>query len=790
MRPIIKIAKNELRNLFYSPVAWFLAITFLVMCAYFYTGVMYAWSKQTQFILKSVPDLAYRATEPITANFFSDPKQGFFANILSNIYLFIPLLTMSIINRESNGGTIRLLYSSPVRLSHIVFGKYLALMIYNLILVVVMGIFVISGFFNIKSMDAGPVLTAVAGIYLFLCALTAIGFFMSSLTAYPIVSAIASFTVLFILTIIGGLWQEYDFVRDLTYFLSVKSRTEKMIVGLIRSKDIIYYLVIIGMFVIFTLIKLRSGREAKPWYVRAIRYAAVSVIALLVGYISSRPALIGYYDVTRRKVNTINRVTQKVLQHFGDSALKVTFYVNLFDLSSGAAGLPAVRNYYLDIWEPYTRFKPDIQFDFKYYYAALPGDSALYRQFPNKTLKQIAGIVTRAHQLDSAAFRPVEELQKTIDLASENYRAAMQVTYQGRSAFIHFLPSQTGFDFEESSTEPNIIAALKRVLGEKMPRLAFVVGELERNIYKKGEREFWLHTIATGKLNDWGTRGSLNNLGFDIDTLNLSFQDIPPDITALVLADPKVDLSPVVLNKIHNYIAGGGNMLIFGEPGKQNVLNPVIRPLGMQLANGQLVQSGADDLPDNIGFYLTPAYLDLANEHWSLYIKNLIRYKIRIDTFPTKIFGAAVVLHKEDNGFKVAPLLVTLPRNIWLKAGKVVTDSLPPVFNSAEGDIKENAFPVAFQLSRQRPSGEQRIIICGDADIAGNLRLISDCVRSFYSWLDDNKFPVYTLVPYAKDNILLLSPAGASAQKIIYLWVLPGALLFLGTGLLIRRKRR
>ena len=40
MKLTFKIAKAELRNLFYSPIAWFLTIAFMVECALSYTKMI------------------------------------------------------------------------------------------------------------------------------------------------------------------------------------------------------------------------------------------------------------------------------------------------------------------------------------------------------------------------------------------------------------------------------------------------------------------------------------------------------------------------------------------------------------------------------------------------------------------------------------------------------------------------------------------------------------------------------------------------------------------------------
>jgi ABC-2 type transport system permease protein len=429
MKTIIHIAKNELRNLFYSPVAWFLAIILLILCGQTYMAIMQPASQFAESMLETSPGIVNILTQSVTATVY----QVYFSTIQPQLYLFVPLLTMGIISREFNNGTNRLLYSSPVTTRQIVLGKYLALMIYNLILLLIAGIFVVSGFFDIKDLDFPQTFSASLGLYLFLCALTAIGLFTSSLSTYPIVAAIATFTILFGLMSIGNLWQQYDFMRDITWLLSVRDRTEKMINGLIRSKDIIYYLVIIYMFVGFTIVKLRAGRESKPWFIKAARYMVIIVSGLLVGYIGSLPRFVGYWDTTATKVNTLHSQTQKILKELGDSTLEVTLFTNLLS-KDAAIGLPKGRNTWLDIWEPYTRIKQNIEFRYEYFYAVTPGDSSYYKTFPGKTLKQIAGLVAKGMQEDSALFKAPEQISSLIDLNDlENYTLFAKLKYKGRN---------------------------------------------------------------------------------------------------------------------------------------------------------------------------------------------------------------------------------------------------------------------------------------------------------------------------------------------------------------------
>ena len=777
MRILTKIAKNELRHLFYSPVAWFLSIVMLVISAVFYTNLVYFMAKSQALAAKIAPGQSVLQMESLTTLLFN--QNSFFTTVLQQLYLFVPLLTMGVINREFNNGTIKLLYSSPVKLRQIVLGKYLAMTLYCLLLIGICGIFVLMSFADIKSPDLPPLLSASLGLFLLLSAFTAIGFFMSSLTSYQIVAAIASFTLLFVLSKIGGLWQQYEFVRDLTWFLSIEGRTEKMIKGLITSKDILYYLVIICMFVSFTYLKLKDAMETQPWYIRTARYLLVTLTGITIGYAGSQPATTLYLDTTAQQIRTVHPNTQSIIRQMNEGPLEVTLYTNIFHQGI-YYGLPKQRNRYLsELWEQYQRFKPDIHFRYEYFYAVPKGDSSLFKTYPGKSLKQIAGIVAKSFQVDSALFKPVESMQDSSMLESEHYRLVMKLSYKGRTAILRTF-NEIGIPWP---TQQNVSASLSRLLDAPIPKLYFATGQLERSIYKKGEREYHMHT-----LDKFNIRSLINN-GFDADTLNLNTQDIPASTAVLVLADPKMDLPLTVINKLHSYVQSGGNMLILGEPGKQYVTNPFLQEIGIQLKAGQLVQSNANETPDKIASYLTKDALDLADEKQFLLMKRAWAHDIRKDSFWATLSGATS-LSVSDKGFEVKPLLMTGPHRSWLKAGKLVSDSAMPVFMPQDGDSREVSDATGIQLTRRINQKEQRIIVTGDADMFSSLRGSSDLISAFFSWSSFNKFPVYTPYPYAKDNTVKVSPERAVVQRVVFTWIFPSLALITATIILIRRKRK
>lgn len=778
MKLILKIAKNEWRYLFYSPIAWFIMIVFLVQCAVYYTGSLYEMANWQELLLKNSP--GYKgATGSITFSLFV--KSGIFMNVIQNLYLFIPLLSMGLISREFNNGTIRLLYSSPVKLQQIVLGKYLGILLYSLVLVLLLGIFIVSGIFNIGDADIGRLLSAMLGFYLMVGAYAAIGLFLSSLTTYQIVSAFSTFIVLFILGRIGGLWQQYDIIRDLTWFLSLHNRTNRMLAGLITSADFMYFILVAWLFISFTLIRMKAGREAKPWFVQTGKYLLVLTLCLTVGYYSSRPFLMLYLDTTATKSNTIPTEMQDLIKATGDSTLEVTLYTNL--LGPGRdQGLPENRNaiYLSGFWEPYLRFKPDIKFKYEYYYDvdAAATDSLIYRQNPGKTLADIAAENAELIDADLSKYRSPEEMRKIIDLQPESYRLVMRLKYKGRTEFLR--------TFEDPFFWPdlnNVSAVFKRLLEPEAPKIFFVSGNLERSIYKTGEREIAFHTALKG------SRGSLLNLGFNVDTIDLETHDIPSRATAIVLADPKTALSTVEQKKLRSWIDDGGNFIAMGKPGKQEILNPLLQQLGVQLMQGQLVEPTFDETPDKVKPYVTAAGSRLSPE-LSWIRKSLESGK---DTLSLLMPGvAALTFNKDSSNFNKVSLTQTYNNRCWLKVGQLITDSTLAAFDPTAGDKMEKSFITTAMLTRNVRNKEQRIVIFGDADFASNGRLGPNYFMLFpvYSWMDYNRHPVHMTRKAPKDIWLNISGHRADAMGIIYVWVLPALVLLTGIILLIRRKSK
>ena len=332
MRNIYDIARAELQSLFYSPIAWLILIIFTFQSAGIFGGHL-AGMVMGKELGYSLSDLTYKL-------FVDQWSGGIFPVIQGYLYLYIPLLTMGVMSRELSSGSIKLLYSSPVTNRQIIFGKYLSMMIYGLVMMFVLLIYIVVAWCSIKDFDYPMVFTGLLGLYLLLCVYAAVGLFMSSLTSYQVVAAMLTLTILGVLNYVGSMWQDVEFVREITYWLSISGRANEFIRGLICSEDLLYFIIVTAMFLTLATIRLQAARQKQRWTKSSGQYLGVIMVIVVLGYFTSRPSLMTYYDATATKRNTLTERSQEVISQL-KGGLTITTYVNLLDDNKTYWGVPS-----------------------------------------------------------------------------------------------------------------------------------------------------------------------------------------------------------------------------------------------------------------------------------------------------------------------------------------------------------------------------------------------------------------------------------------------------------------
>ena len=133
------------------------------------------------------------------------PKFEYTMSALTFVFLIsVPILTMRVLAEERKQKTDQLLLTSPVSVTGIVMGKYLALVTVFAIPMAVMCTYplIMSKFGTVSYKGA---YTAILGFFLLGCANIAIGVFFSSITESQVIAAVLTFVFLFAFYMMSGI---------------------------------------------------------------------------------------------------------------------------------------------------------------------------------------------------------------------------------------------------------------------------------------------------------------------------------------------------------------------------------------------------------------------------------------------------------------------------------------------------------------------------------------------------------------------------------------------------------
>lgn len=765
MKTIFRITIAELRFLFCSPVAWLILIIFAIQ-----TGMEFADAFERQVQGKAMGYDLWSVTSSIFCGWM-----GIFPKFLPNLYLYIPLLTMGLMSREYSSGSIKLLFSSPVTDRQIILGKYCSVLIYNLTLITPLLIIAAFCGATVKDVDMSLIMTGILGFYLLISAYGAIGLFMSSITSYQVVAAVGTLVVLAILNYIGEVGQGYDFIRDITYWLSISGRAYQFITGLICSEDVLYFLIVIILFITLSILKLRAGHKKEPLAKTWGTYSLVVVAALLLGYLSSLPSLKFYYDATETKSNTLTQVSQDIMNQM-DGDLKITTYVNLLD-DNYYYGMPHGRKDDYKRFEQYIRFKPEIKMDYVYYWDESTNSRADER-FEGLSLEEKAKKMCNIIAANYNRFMTPEQMKEKIDLTSEGHRFLRIIERaNGQKAILRLYD-----DNQKHPSETEISAALKRFI-VKSPKVAFITGHGMRNIANTGDRDF--NRFAQ----DIYFRYSLTNQGFDIETRSLAEGDIPEDIDIIVMADMKSPLSREEMERLDRYIDRGGNLFILGDVRRQEAMNPIVKKFGITFQPGILVDKHEDasDSPSLIVGRIT----EEAAANFKPYARpRMFGYVV---TMP----GTVGLSYDPSQGYEMIPIIAT-DNTCWneLQITDFVDDV--PEFDPQKGEVRKS-YPTAVALQRQVNGKEQRIVVTGDADCISNGELGRShgghnstnftLITGTFRWLSYDEYPLDAERRFPTDNDINVTKPMFKWVKFGFYAGIPLILTVIGITIRVRRKR-
>lgn len=224
LKIIYILFKKELMSYFNSPIAYIFIGVFLAVGNWLFFNTFFLVGQAT------------------IRNYFS---------LLPWIFLFLsPAITMRLWAEEKKSGTIESLLTLPVTDWQIVLAKFLSALVFlffSLLLSLTLPFSVAS----LGNLDAGPVIGGYLGALFLGGSYLALGLFISSLTKNQIIAFILGLAACFIAFLVGA-----DFVltsapaglAPIMKFMGLASHFNNIAKGIIDTKDIIYYLSFIFLF--------------------------------------------------------------------------------------------------------------------------------------------------------------------------------------------------------------------------------------------------------------------------------------------------------------------------------------------------------------------------------------------------------------------------------------------------------------------------------------------------------------------------------------------------------------
>ena len=242
---MLKIFKKELANYFSGYMAYIVASAFVLICT------LFLWFFDNEFNIFNI------GTATLSSFFFIAPW----------ILLFlIPALTMRTIAEEESSGTLQWLFTQPIKVCGIVWGKYLPVIVVLLFALIPTLLFdyTLQQFIvDADQLDFGTIFSGYLGLFLLGSSFAAIGLFTSSLTKNQVAAYVSAIFLCFVLFYAFESLASYNLLGGADYYvqkIGMYQHYQQLLKGIIDTRDLIYFVLIITLFMVLTNYNLEKKK--------------------------------------------------------------------------------------------------------------------------------------------------------------------------------------------------------------------------------------------------------------------------------------------------------------------------------------------------------------------------------------------------------------------------------------------------------------------------------------------------------------------------------------------------
>ncbi len=490
---VFSIAKKELLSYVSTPSYYIVLVLFVVLWFFFFFKNAFLVGDAT---LRSLFDM-----------------MPWFTLVL------VPALTMGLISKEKDEGTLEFLLTHPLRNAELVLGKFIGVCVYilpSLLLTVVTAF----SFSLYSDFDWGAYVVQLFGAVLFMFSLAAMGLFISALFSNQIASLLVTAAASFMFILMGSEFLTNSLPLSLTRFagnLSMSQHLNSMSRGVIESRDLVYFISFILTFLTLTYINLslrKTTKRVMPYFSNGLLF--IVIVTIFTGINSFGDILPGRLDLTSAKTYTLSESTKEVLSLL-ENNLEINYYVS--------RELPVQ-------YTPLSKEISDLLKDYQFYSRG-------------KVVVNIKDPSSKPELVPEAQSAGVTEVQFNV-VGQEEFQVkkgylGLAFSYGDRKEVIPAVTDTSDLEYQLTSL------ILKLSIKDKN-NIVFLSGHDEKSPFSD-------YSVL---IDDLVKTSNVDTIAYNEKSKSL---EIPENTNLLIIAGPKKEITETESKEISSFMAKGGNVL-------------------------------------------------------------------------------------------------------------------------------------------------------------------------------------------------------------------------------------
>jgi ABC-2 type transport system permease protein len=246
MRKTLIVARREMANYLFSPMAYVVGAVFLAV-----SSILFFYG---------FPPLR---VDPVFVNGGDASLKTLFYDLAWVMVFIAPLLTMRLVCEEYRSGTIEKLATAPISETAIIAGKFLGVLaLYAMLLATTLVFLILVASFG--KPDPGVALMGYLGMLLLGAAFLAVGLFTSCITRYQVLGALVGVAILSLFALlmqeIVGSTRAPELLREAADRMNAMSYFRDFARGVFDTRGLVYFLTATVLFLFLSVKTLESRR--------------------------------------------------------------------------------------------------------------------------------------------------------------------------------------------------------------------------------------------------------------------------------------------------------------------------------------------------------------------------------------------------------------------------------------------------------------------------------------------------------------------------------------------------